>query len=269
LIPAVLAALFLLPPFWWACAALAVIALAGIEWARLVGLAAGPRNLYVAALVVTGALLLVAPVAQFSRGWPPAVVLAVCGAASLFWILCAPPWVVHRWSTQSPLPMAGLGFVVLLGTWVALVQMQAASPWLVLAAMAVVWIADTAAYFAGRRFGKRKLAPAVSPGKSWEGVYGAWIAVAVYALVLVRFAADAGFRFSVDVLVVALWVVFVVALASVSVIGDLFESLMKRQAGVKDSGAVLPGHGGVLDRTDALLAAMPIAAVAAEWCLRK
>jgi len=139
----------------------------------------------------------------------------------------------------------------------------------VLAAMAIVWIADTAAYFAGRTFGKRKLAPAVSPGKSWEGVYGAWIAVAIYAIVLVRFAGDAGFAFDVTALAMVAWLLFVVALASISVVGDLFESLLKRQAGVKDSGTLLPGHGGILDRTDALLAAMPIAAVAAQWCLTR
>jgi phosphatidate cytidylyltransferase len=135
--------------------------------------------------------------------------------------------------------------------------------------MAIVWIADTAAYFTGRKFGRRKLAPEVSPGKSWEGVYGAWVAVAVYAALLVPFADDAGFRFAVTAPAIAAWIAFAVALASVSVIGDLFESLLKRHAGVKDSGSVLPGHGGVLDRTDALLAAMPIAAIAAQAFLAK
>ena len=269
LIPAVLAALFLLPPLAWGCVTLAVIALGSMEWGRLVGLSSLARNLFLAAIMVIGVALLNAPSAQFAHGWPQPIVIAVCGLASIFWILVAPPWVVRRWPTQRAAVMAVVGLVVLLGAWMALVQMQARSPWLVLAAMAIVWIADTAAYFAGRAFGKRKLAPAVSPGKSWEGVYGAWVAVAIYAWVLSRFAADAGFRFDVTPLAIAMWMLFAVALAFVSVVGDLFESLMKRQAGVKDSGALLPGHGGVLDRTDALLAAMPIAAVAAEWCLRR
>jgi len=269
LIPAVLAALFLLPPLAWGCVVLAIIALGSIEWGRLVGLSVLARNVFLAAIVVVGVALLNAPAAQFARGWPDATVIAVCGLASLFWIFIAPPWVINRWPTQVKVVMAVVGLVVLLGAWMAIVQLQARSPWLVLAAMAIVWIADTAAYFAGRAFGKRKLAPMVSPGKSWEGVYGAWIAVAIYAAVLVRFAGDAGFRFDLTPGVVALWILFVVALAAVSVVGDLFESLMKRHAGVKDSGSLLPGHGGVLDRTDALLAAMPIAAVAAQWCLVK
>ena len=269
LIPAVLAALFLLPPLAWGYVTLAVIALGSMEWGRLVGLSALGRTVFLAAIVVIGVALLNGPSAHFAQGWPQHIVFALCGLASLFWIVIAPPWVVRRWPTQRAVVMVIVGLVVLLGAWMALAQMQARSPWLVLAAMAIVWIADTAAYFAGRAFGKRKLAPAVSPGKSWEGVYGAWVAVAIYAWVLSRFAAEAGFRFDVTPLTTALWMLFAVALAFVSVFGDLFESLMKRHAGVKDSGALLPGHGGVLDRTDALLAAMPIAAVAAEWCLRR
>ena len=195
--------------------------------------------------------------------------LVLCGASALFWLALAPPWVIARWPTQWRVPMAFVGWVVLLGAWVALVELQARSPWLVLAAMAIVWIADTAAYFTGRAFGRHKLAPNVSPGKTWEGVYGAWAAVAVYALLLVPFAARAGWGLPVSAGTIALWLGFVLVLASVSVVGDLFESLLKRHAGVKDSGALLPGHGGVLDRTDALLAAMPIAAVAAQVFLAR
>jgi phosphatidate cytidylyltransferase len=197
------------------------------------------------------------------------VVVAVCGLATAFWIAVATPWVFRRWPRPSPVAMTVVGWIILTGVFVALVELQARSPWLVLAAMAIVWIADTAAYFSGRAFGRRKLAPEVSPGKTWEGVYGALAAVALYAIALVALAGAAGFRSRVDTLAVTAWVALALALAAISVIGDLFESLLKRQAGVKDSGHLLPGHGGVLDRTDALLAAMPPAALAATFFLHR
>jgi len=266
LIPAVLAALFLLAPLFWALVVLVIIAIAAHEWSRLVQFPTLMRIVFVGVTVAAGLVLLTRS-AGFARGWPGNVVLAGCGVAALFWIAVAPPWVIARWPTR--VPMALVGWIVLIGAWMALVELQARSPWLVLAAMAIVWIADTAAYFSGRAFGKHKLAPAVSPGKTWEGVYGAWVAVALYACALVPFAADAGLRAPVNAMTVIAWIVFVVLIASVSVVGDLFESLLKRHAGVKDSGALLPGHGGVLDRTDALLAAMPIVAVAAQLALNK
>jgi len=269
LIPAVLAALFLLPPLGWGIVMLAIIALAAHEWARLVGLATTAQWLFATVTLLIGAALLLPATAGFARSWPDTLVFAVCGIGALFWIVVAPPWVIARWPTQARLPMIMVGWVVLIGAWVALVELQARSPWLVLAAMAIVWVADTAAYFSGRAFGRHKLAPQVSPGKTWEGVYGAWIAVALYALALVPYAGAAGFRLPVTTLAIASWVVFLLLLASISVVGDLFESLLKRHAGAKDSGALLPGHGGVLDRIDALLAAMPIAALAAEFFLVK
>ena len=165
--------------------------------------------------------------------------------------------------------MAVVGWVVLVGAWVALVELQARSPRLLLAAMGIVWVADTAAYFAGRAFGRHKLAPQVSPGKTWEGVAGAMLAVGIYALALAPLARAAGFVLPVDAVAIAAWLAFALLTATVSVFGDLFESLLKRSAGVKDSGAVLPGHGGVLDRADALLAAMPLAALAAQCFLAR
>jgi phosphatidate cytidylyltransferase len=134
--------------------------------------------------------------------------------------------------------------------------------------MAIVWVADSAAYFAGRRFGKRKLAPAISPGKTWEGVYGALIAVAVYALALLPFAEGAGYSAAIVPVSVIAWVALALALMSLSIVGDLFESQLKRNRGVKDSGKLLPGHGGVLDRIDALLAALPPAALIAHYLIR-
>jgi phosphatidate cytidylyltransferase len=260
---AVLAGLFLLPPRWWALALLVVVALAAAEWARLAVRSALGRWLFVAGVVGAGLALVFAPTAEFAGGWPSGIVVAVCGTATLFWLLVAPPWLATRWQPAGALPLLLTGLVVLLGTFVALVELQSRSPWLALAAMAVVWIADTAAYFAGRAFGRRKLAPMISPGKTWEGVYGALAAVGLYALALTPLAARAGIAEAPGVVATAAFVAFMLLLAALSVAGDLFESMLKRQAGVKDSGAILPGHGGVLDRIDALLAALPPAALAA------
>ncbi len=262
LVPLVLAALFLLPPAGWGAVSLVAIVVASAEWANLAGYRKPAWLLFVAGTIAIGSWLLFAAPAGFARGWPDAVVLTACGGATLFWLLVAPPWLRHRWRPVFAPVLAGVGWLVLVGAWVAVVELQARSPWLVLAAMAIVWVADTAAYFAGRAFGRRKLAPEISPGKTWEGVYGALAAVVVYALALTPFAAAAGYSGAVTPIVVFVWVAFALVLAGLSVAGDLFESLLKRQAGVKDSGSLLPGHGGILDRIDALLAAMPPAAVA-------
>jgi phosphatidate cytidylyltransferase len=122
---------------------------------------------------------------------------------------------------------------------------------LILYVFALVWVADIGAYFSGRKFGKAKLAPRVSPGKSWAGVWGGLAAVAVFSLVVSQaFGAGAGQSF-------ALIIVSVVT-AAVSVLGDLFESMLKRFRGIKDSSGLLPGHGGIMDRIDSLTAAIPI-----------
>jgi phosphatidate cytidylyltransferase len=269
LVPLVLAALFLLPPRGWGVVLLAVTLIAAQEWSRLAEFTPRTRWVFVIGMFVICAVLLFASALGFSRGWPVTVVLAACGASALFWLLVAPLWIKRRWPTTSPFAMFVSGWIVLIGTWVALVELQSRSPWLVLAAMAVVWIADTAAYFSGRAFGRKKLAPKISPGKTWEGVYGGLAAVAVYAVCLLPFAREAGFTRAMSATAIVVWIGLALLVAAISVVGDLFESLQKRNAGVKDSGKLLPGHGGVLDRTDALLAAMPLAALAAECFLVK
>jgi phosphatidate cytidylyltransferase len=265
LIPLVLAVLFLLPPTGWALAALIFIGAASYEWAVLAGLSHARAIGFVAVTVLTGLVLLFG--AGVARASAHSVSLVACALATAFWLLVAPSWLARR-EPPSPPMLAVAGWVVLIGAWIALVQLQARSPWLVLAAMAIVWIADTAAYFAGRAFGKNKLAPQISPGKTWEGVYGGLAAVAVYALALSPLASSAGYTGAVTAVAVVAFVVCAVALAALSVVGDLTESLLKRHAGVKDSGKLLPGHGGVLDRIDALLAAMPAAALLAWSLLR-
>jgi phosphatidate cytidylyltransferase len=263
LIPLVLAALFLLAPVGWAAVSLAATAIAATEWANLAGYARSAQTLFVGAMLAIGIAVLVVLATGGESRWTD-VVLAACGAATVFWVVVAPPWLAFHWKPASGVALAVVGWVALTGAWVALVALQARSPWLVLAAMAIVWIADTAAYFAGRAFGKHKLAPLVSPGKTWEGVYGALAAVAIYALALAPLSERAGYAGAPTPLAIGIWVASALALAALSIEGDLFESLLKRNANVKDSGRLLPGHGGVLDRIDALLAAMPPAALLAQ-----
>jgi len=259
LIAGILAALLLLPTLAFGAIVLLIVLVAASEWAKLIGLAKGARvGFVIAVLAAGGALLWWGAV----RGFDPAVELA-CGAATLFWLAVGVPSVLRNWQPGSLLVRAVSAFVMLQGAFVAIVALQARSPWLALAAMAIVWLADTAAYFAGRSFGRRKLAPQISPGKTWEGVCGALVAVGVYALLLLPLARRAGYAGGFTAGAIIGWIVFAIALAALSVVGDLHESLLKRRAGVKDSGAILPGHGGVLDRTDALLAAMPPVALAA------
>ena len=148
-----------------------------------------------------------------------------------------------------------VGLLVILPPWLALVQLRQAGALTLLAVMAIVWLADIAAYVFGRRFGKHKLAPTISPGKTWEGALGAAGAVVVYGFVLAPgLPAVLGANY-------ALLFVVLVVVTAIGIIGDLFESLLKRQAGLKDSSNFLPGHGGVLDRIDSLTSTLPLAAM--------
>jgi phosphatidate cytidylyltransferase len=149
----------------------------------------------------------------------------------------------------------------LFGCFIAIAGLFQRSALFLISVMAIVWVADIGAYFAGRAFGRRKLAPDISPGKSWEGVAGGWLAVLMLAAITTQvpmladsFTAMLQVRYGW-----LLWVLLMSLLVAASVVGDLFESLMKRRAGVKDSSALLPGHGGVLDRIDALVPVMPLA----------
>jgi len=178
----------------------------------------------------------------------------VYGASGVFWLLIAVPWLARGWRARSPLLLAAAGWILLVPTWLALVRLQA-EPGRLLAVMGIIWIADIAAYFAGRAWGAHKLAPAISPGKTWEGVAGAVVAVAVYYVVLGNVARDwTGLQGAGGAALFA-------GVLLMSVVGDLFESWIKRQAGRKDSGTLLPGHGGILDRIDSLTSSLPLAAL--------
>ena len=247
----VLLAVFVAALFWasaqaWSALIAVVVAIAAHEWARL---ARFPARIGVFYALVLGGLVLGLP--YFPGVDVSALRYGLLVMAALFWIVVAPLWLARGWRGQAVFTRAAVGVVILLPTWAALLYLRERGPWVLLAVMAVVWVADTAAFFAGRRFGQHKLAPRISPGKTREGVLGAMLALMLYASAVS--AAVVGLR-----IVGAL--VLTMALLYFSVLGDLFESWIKRVADMKDSGTLLPGHGGVLDRIDALTAALPIAA---------
>ena len=240
-----LMALFLLPG--WAFASLigVLVALAGWEWATLTPLRGLRRLGY---LAVLGALL--AGVGLWEPRLPPVLWALALGLwLALFGMVATFPRGVRI--IERPLLRGFLGWAVLPLAYLAVLGLYAAGPLVLLWALGVVWAADIGAYFAGRQFGRRKLAPAVSPGKSWEGALGgAGLALAV----------SVAFAVALAIPVTPLLLAFSALVVACSVFGDLFESVLKRTAGVKDSGGLLPGHGGLLDRLDALLPALPLAA---------
>ena len=245
ILPLFLAGLFWLPQPLWGATMLGVVVLACMEWGALAAL--GPRAVAVFTLLVVGACVALAWMRFPGGTWVLAVAVA-------FWLAVVPLW-LRRVRPASPAALVIAGAIVLISAWYSLYVLQETASRL-LALLGVVWIADTAAYFVGRRFGRRKLAPSISPGKTWEGVLGAVAVVGVYYGLLWWLWAPAflvGHRVA-DLILVA-------GMLALSVEGDLFESWVKRRANVKDSGTILPGHGGVLDRIDGLVAALPLAAL--------
>ena len=181
----------------------------------------------------------------------------ICCAACIYWLLIAPWQLKVGQSVKAGGAVLAIG--VLLPAWIAVAQLRERGLFFLLTCLSIVWIADTAAYFSGRAFGRAKLAPTISPAKSWAGVYGAVIAVTIYFLVLAIRVAQPSLPFSLlQSLSVLGLIPIAIALTAWSVMGDLFESKLKRECQVKDSGNTLPGHGGVLDRIDALLPVMPM-----------
>ena len=242
--------LFVLPNLSWVLFCSVVAGLGYWEW---LGLTANPYLARIPRIVVSASIgLLLAGVMLFApvtwMAWLTGVSLLL-GAA--FWLLAVPLWLVRQWRLNNPGLHFVLGLILIVPAWTALVSLKPVppEPWLLLAVMAVPWIADIGAYFSGRQFGKRKLAPSISPGKTWEGVAGATVCMLIYALILNQ----VGGIFSL------LSVPVLLLLLALSITGDLFESLMKRHAGIKDSSHLLPGHGGVLDRIDSQLSVLPVA----------
>jgi phosphatidate cytidylyltransferase len=177
------------------------------------------------------------------------------GLAGAFWIAVVPIWLAAAWRIRNALVLGLAGWLVLVPTWLSLVELQADRSQF-LFVVGIVWVADTVAYVVGQRFGRRRLAPTISPGKTWEGVAGAGVAAAVYYALGYAAGITHGAAWTGGT---GLAVVMLVTVMSIE--GDLFESWIKRQAAVKDSGTLLPGHGGLLDRVDGLTASMPVAAL--------
>jgi phosphatidate cytidylyltransferase len=251
LAPLVVTAVLLLPNYYLAWIVALVFAVGSLEWARLSGIETSSLQIiYVAAvLICLGALNYLLPAT-----WVSGIMLI----AVVWWLLALLRLTRYRANQQhasgTTLIRAAEGFIVLLPAALALVSIHripSIGPGLLLFVLILIWGADIGAYFAGHRWGKHKLAPEVSPGKTREGVYGAMASALLCAVLLVVWLGSGVFH---SLLIIMLCLVTMLA----SVVGDLFESLIKRQQGVKDSGQLLPGHGGMLDRIDSLTAAAPI-----------
>lgn len=230
----------------WAYITLGIALLGVSEWSNLIRLNKNQKYFLVMVALVIGLLIAFMHITPFYY-YQNHVVLALLMFSSLFWILIAPICLKMGRIFSSRVLMSIVGLLLILATWVALVGLHAINPFLLLGTIATISIADSAAYFAGKKFGRHKLAPAISPGKTWEGVAGALAAVTVYGITLCYYL-----KFSLW-LIVALWLLVIL-----SIMGDLLESLLKRKADLKDSGQLLPGHGGILDRIDGFMPTLPI-----------
>ncbi|WP_223543472.1 phosphatidate cytidylyltransferase [Pseudomonas sp. GL-B-12] len=252
LLPIALCGFFLLEGSGFALFIGLVVTLGAWEWARLAGFAGQVFRVGYAAAVA---------LALFLMHILPGLAPWVLGASVLWWavatyLVLTYPRSSEHWSNAATKLVIGL--LILLPAWQGLVEIKKHETGngnlLILAVMVLVWGADIGAYFSGRAFGKRKLAPQVSPGKSWEGVYGG-LALSLVITTIVALVRDWTVAELLKGLIGAALIVFV------SVVGDLTESMFKRQSGIKDSSNLLPGHGGVLDRIDSLTAAIPVFAV--------
>ena len=263
LVPALLAS----NPWYFQLLTLALIGAAAWEWGRL-------NQAGMTLSLGFGAALVAACALAWRAGWTDATPSAVWWLATLLWVaggalaLRTGP---QGWPQVPQILRWVLGLVALWAAWLALTAARARGLNFILSIFCIVWVADTAAYFGGRAFGRRKLAFTISPGKSWEGVWSGM--AAVLALAAAWLLGQSGSTTIGPSLFSALardWglvlgIVLLAGLTGMSVVGDLFESLVKRAAGMKDSSRLLPGHGGVLDRVDALLPVFPIAMALSTW----
>ncbi len=262
LLAVLLPALFAASPWPFALLTLVMIAAAGWEWSRLNGLPGLPALLFGAGIagLCAGTLLAMGLSAPPAWCWWLAALIWVLGGA---YALRGGP---AAWPQASKPLRLILGALALWAAWLAMAQAKAIGINFLLSIFCLVWMADIAAYFGGRSFGRRKLAPAISPGKSWEGVWTGMLGVLLLGFAWAfgidrHLAVDSPSLYQLLLRAQALpvGVLALLFLSCMSVVGDLFESLIKRAVGAKDSSQLLPGHGGVLDRVDALLPVFPLA----------
>lgn len=261
LLAVIIPTLIWLPPVAWAWLTLLFMVAAIAEWLALcqAGRWAWP--------VALGCAALAAAWLAASAALPMPLELALLSAAGLFWVFLAPRWLRR---VRPGAAARWLGPPLLAACWIGLIRLRAHGVDALITAMAIVWLADIGAYFVGKAIGRRKLAPRVSPGKTLEGAAGGMLLVVVGGLVA---AAAPGLANTLPALLVGhggpvLAVLVLGVLVALSIVGDLLESLLKRAAGAKDSGHLLPGHGGVLDRIDALLPTVPLMALLHLWMTR-
>jgi phosphatidate cytidylyltransferase len=249
---ALLVVLFVVPPSVAGVAIAAVILMGAWEWSGL--LQVSGITLRIGYVILVAAILVLVAI-------PFAASVELIFEVSLVSWLCALFWTFY-FPTRIPAVLRWVaGVLVLVPLYLALVILYQAGPEILLFSLFVIWFADSGAYFAGKRFGRVKLAPSISPGKTWEGVIGGLSAV-VLLIIGMWFWVDFGVgrRFDLAVLVP-----FFLAVACLSIVGDLTVSMFKRGAGVKDSGRLFPGHGGILDRIDSVAAAAPLVALGLGW----
>jgi phosphatidate cytidylyltransferase len=262
LLALLLLALFAASAWPFALLTLALIGAAGWEWGRLNGLAD-------LAAVTIGAVVTALCLGAMRAGWLVAPPDVLWWLATLVWVLGG-TWAIGAgpagWSRHAAAWRQTVGVLALVLAWLALSHARVIGINFLLSVLCLVWMADISAYFGGRALGRRKLAPAISPGKSWEGVWSGMVGVLVLAFAWVGLidpsvGVDSRSLFGLlfGQLGTPLGVLALLFLAAMSVVGDLVESLVKRSAGAKDSSGLLPGHGGVLDRVDALLPVFPLA----------
>ena len=255
MIAALVLVLFLAPRVIWIFFCALFAARAAHEWGHLIGLSRNP-----------GAAFMIG-IALFVAVWPMLALPEICSQiifaiSAVFWMFLVPYWL---WKLSLPLSRSfaiAVGTLVIVAAAIALIALRDGGAWLALCILGVIWVSDSAAYFVGSTLGRHKMAPGISPGKTWEGAAGAMAFVTLYALAWIYFSDGVlPGRFTDSLPGYLLLVAMMLLLAALGIYGDLFESYLKRAAGVKDSGRILPGHGGILDRIDALLPALPVAAL--------